>query len=158
MQLCMCFGVLLSANVCAMDLHKKFSEIRPEQSYSVSEAARFLGIHRCTIYDYITHTERPLPFFRMQGNLKIQFRGNDLIAYKTAGLPKKVVNGDRMKFHSLPHQWRYGRPCLYLCSTCQVPDRFKQLTDHTFCRFHVGQHILHSVGCAVFAVSVAVQP
>lgn len=84
------FGVLLSAkNVCAMDLHKKFSEIRPEQSYSVSEAARFLGIHRCTIYDYITHTERPLPFFRMQGNLKIQFRGNDLIAYKTAGLPKK---------------------------------------------------------------------
>ena len=80
-----------------MDLHKKFSEIRPEQSYSVSEAARFLGIHRCTIYDYIrctiydyiTHTERPLPFFRMQGNLKIQFRGNDLIAYKTAGLPKK---------------------------------------------------------------------
>src|SRR5699024_751325 len=84
------FDVLLSAkNVCAMDLHKKFSEIRPEQSYSVSEAARFLGIHRCTIYDYITHTERPLPFFRMQGNLKIQFRGNDLIAYKTAGLPKK---------------------------------------------------------------------
>lgn len=49
-------------------------------------------------------------------------------------------------------------PCLYLCSICQVPDRFKQLADHTLCRFHVGQHILHSVGCAVFAVSVAVQP
>ena len=46
-------------------------------------------IHRCTIYDYITHTERPLPFFRMQDNLRIQFRGEDLIAYKTAGLPKK---------------------------------------------------------------------
>ena len=72
-----------------MDLRKKFSEIRPEQSYSVSEAARFLGIHRCTIYDYITHTERPLPFVRMQDNQRIQFRGDDLIAYKIGGLPKK---------------------------------------------------------------------
>ena len=72
-----------------MDICKQFSEIKPELSYSVSEAARFLGIHRCTIYDYITHTERPLPFFRMQDNMRIQFRGDDLIAYKTAGLPKK---------------------------------------------------------------------
>lgn len=80
-----------------MDICKQFSEIRPEQSYSVSEAARFLGIHRCTIYDYIAQTERPLPFFRMQDNQRIQFRGDDLIAYKTAGLPKKGVNGDRMK-------------------------------------------------------------
>lgn len=72
-----------------MNLYKKFLEIKPEQSYSVSEAARFLGIHRCTIYDYITHTERPLPFFRTQDNLRIQFHGDDLIAYKTAGLPKK---------------------------------------------------------------------
>lgn len=72
-----------------MQTCKQLSEIKPEQSYSVSEAARFLGIHRCTIYDYITHTERPLPFFRMQDNLRIQFRGDDLIAYKTAGLPKK---------------------------------------------------------------------
>lgn len=72
-----------------MDICKQFSEISPEWSYSVSEAARFLGIHRCTIYDYIAHTERPLPFFRMQDNLRIQFRGDDLIAYKAAGLPKK---------------------------------------------------------------------
>ena len=41
------------------------------------------------IYDYIAQTERPLPFFRMQDNQRIQFRGDDLIAYKTAGLPKK---------------------------------------------------------------------
>ena len=45
-----------------MDICKHFSEIKPEQSYSVSDAARFL---------------------------RIQFRGDDLIAYKTAGLPKK---------------------------------------------------------------------
>ena len=63
-----------------MDICKQFSEIRPELSYSVSEAARYLGIHRCTIY---------VRFFRMQDNLRIQFRGDDLIAYKTAGLPKK---------------------------------------------------------------------
>lgn len=80
-----------------MDICKQFSEIRPEQSYSVSEAARFLGIHRCTIYDYITHTERPLPFFRMQDNQRIQFRGDDLIAYRLPASRKKGVNGDRMK-------------------------------------------------------------
>lgn len=84
------FGIVsLMAKQSEMDICKQFSEISPERSYSVSEAARFLGIHRCTIYDYITHTERPLPFFRMQDNLRIQFRGDDLIAYKTAGLPKK---------------------------------------------------------------------
>ena len=81
--------VSLCQNKVDMDIYKQFSEIRPEQLYSVSEAARFLGIHRCTIYDYITHPERPLRFFRMQDNLRIQFRGDDLIAYKTAGLPKK---------------------------------------------------------------------
>ena len=65
MQFYVCFWcTFIGKNVCAMDLRKKFPEIKPEQSYSVSEAARFLGIHRCTIYDYITHTERPLPFFR----------------------------------------------------------------------------------------------
>ena len=72
-----------------MDICKRFSEISPERSYSVSEAARFLGTHRYTIYDYITHPEKPLPFFRMQDNLRIQFRGDDLIAYKAVGLPKK---------------------------------------------------------------------
>ena len=84
-----CGIVSLTPKQSDMDICKYFSEIRPEMSYSVSEAARYLGIHRCTIYDYITHTERPLPFFRMQDNLRIQFRGDDLIAYKTAGLPKK---------------------------------------------------------------------
>ena len=35
--------------------------ILPEKKYSVKEACTFLGIHRCTIYDYIRHEERPLP-------------------------------------------------------------------------------------------------
>ena len=72
-----------------MEIHNLTARIIPERAYSVSEAARYLGVHRCTIYDYITHTERPSPFFRMQDNQRIQFRGDDLIAYKTAGLPKK---------------------------------------------------------------------
>lgn len=63
--------------------------INPEESYTVSEAARYLGIHRCTIYAYISHGERPLPFVRLAGNMRLAFYGRDLIAYKENGLPKK---------------------------------------------------------------------
>ena len=72
-----------------MDLHKLFLEVLPGRIYSVSEAARYLGVHRCTVYAYISHPERPLPFVKMQDKTKLMFRGADLIAYKAAGLPKK---------------------------------------------------------------------
>lgn len=52
-----------------MDLCKLFGEIMPEETYSVREAARYLGVHRCTIYAYISHPERPLPFSRTEGNV-----------------------------------------------------------------------------------------
>ena len=64
-------------------------EILPDHTYSVSEAARYLGVHRCTIYDYINHPEQPLPFFRTRDNSRLSFQGADLIAYKSVGLPKK---------------------------------------------------------------------
>ena len=49
-----------------------------------------LGIHRCTIYDYIRHEERPLPFIRIHTDKRgIRVQGSDLLAYKAAGLPKK---------------------------------------------------------------------
>ena len=61
-----------------------------DRKYSVKEACLFLGIHRCTIYDYIHHTERPLPFIRIHTDKRgILFRGSDLIAYKEAGLPRR---------------------------------------------------------------------
>ena len=64
--------------------------ILPEKRYSVKEACIFLGIHRCTIYDYIRHEERPLPFIRIHTDKRgIVFQGSDLLAYKAAGLPKK---------------------------------------------------------------------
>ena len=47
---------------------------------------------------------------------------------------------------------------VFVVNSASPPDRFKQLTDHTLRRFHVGQYILHSVRCAIFAVSVTVQP
>lgn len=72
-----------------MDSHTILIGIIPERLYSVSEAARYLGIHRCTIYTYINHAEKPLPFVRKQGNMRISFQGSDLITYKAAGLPKK---------------------------------------------------------------------
>lgn len=62
--------------------------INPEESYTVSEAARYLGIHRCTIYAYISHVEKPLPFTRLNGK-RLVFHGEDLIAYKAGGFPKK---------------------------------------------------------------------
>lgn len=72
-----------------MDLHAIFTGITPEKLYTVSEAARYLGVHRCTIYAYIRHSEKPLPFVRQQSNMRILFQGRDLIAYKAIGLPKK---------------------------------------------------------------------
>lgn len=36
-----------------METRRVTVEIKPDQTYSVSEAARFLGIHRCTIYVYL---------------------------------------------------------------------------------------------------------
>lgn len=72
-----------------MDLHKLFGEIIPEQIYSVSEAARYFDVHRCTIYAYISHPEKPLSFTRFPNQAKLLFQGRDLIAYKANGLPKR---------------------------------------------------------------------
>lgn len=30
------------------------SDLRPEQLYSVGQAARYFGVYRCTIYDYLS--------------------------------------------------------------------------------------------------------
>lgn len=68
---------------------RNFMEIIPERLYSVSEAARLLSVHRCTIYTYISLSERPLPFTRLPQNLRLSFKGADLIAFKSAGLPQK---------------------------------------------------------------------
>lgn len=72
-----------------MDERRCLLIILPDATYSVSEAARYLGIHRCTIYAYVLHFERPLPFIRHLLNDRMVFLGADLIAYKLAGLPKK---------------------------------------------------------------------
>ena len=58
------------------------NEMEPERTYSISEAARYLGVHRCTLYAYINRPEYPLPFVKVPD-------GRDLIAYKTAGMPKR---------------------------------------------------------------------
>ncbi len=66
-----------------------FTEIVSYRTYTVREAARYLGVHRCTIYAYIRHHEQPLPFSKSPDNERLLFHGEDLIAYKKAGLPKK---------------------------------------------------------------------
>lgn len=63
--------------------------ILPEQLYSVGQAARYFGVHRCTIYDYLHHPTRPLPYLRSPRNGRTIFLGQTLIEYKQMGLPKK---------------------------------------------------------------------
>lgn len=72
-----------------MELCRLFGEIMPEETYSVSEAARYLGVHRCTIYAYISHLEKPLPFIRADDGIRLRFLGEDLMIFKKGGIPKK---------------------------------------------------------------------
>lgn len=65
------------------------NEMEPERTYSISEAARYLGVHRCTLYAYINRPEYLLPFVKVPETGKLMFYGRDLIAYKTAGMPKR---------------------------------------------------------------------
>ena len=71
-------------------------KVVPEKTYSVKEAARYLGVHRCTIYAYIRYLEKPLAFLKIPDKAKSVFRGTDLIAYKETGLPKR---GRKRKKH-----------------------------------------------------------
>lgn len=54
-----------------MEIHNLTARIIPERAYSVSEAARYLGVHRCTIYAYISHPQKPLPFTRQPNKTKL---------------------------------------------------------------------------------------
>ena len=72
-----------------MVIQRYSNEMEPERTYSISEAARYLGVHRCTLYAYINHLEHPLPFVKVPETGKLMFYGRDLIAYKTTGLPKR---------------------------------------------------------------------
>ena len=60
-----------------MGLHTILMGIIPDRLYTVNEAARFLCVHRCTIYAYINHQEKPLPFVRQQGNRECTIYGTD---------------------------------------------------------------------------------
>ena len=93
-----------------MDLHKLFGEIIPEQIYSVSEAARYFGVHRCTIYAYISHPEKPLSFTRFPNQAKLLFQGR-------RSLPRqRVLQKRRGHRPSRPRQQRrrqrsWRQPC-----------------------------------------------
>lgn len=64
-------------------------KIEPEFLYSVRQAARYFGVHRCTVYDYINNPCRPLQHLISERNGRIIFLGQTLIEYKLNGLPKK---------------------------------------------------------------------
>lgn len=64
-------------------------KIEPEFLYSVGEAARYFGVHRCTIYSYVGNMDKPLPYLVSERNGRIIFLGQTLIEYKQNGLPKR---------------------------------------------------------------------
>ena len=67
--------------------------ILPEKRYSVEEACIFLGIHRCTIYDYIRHEERPLPFIRIHTDKRgIVFQGSGRSPQKRAQIQRQHIS------------------------------------------------------------------
>ncbi len=80
-----------------MKIYQNRMEILPEFLYSVGQAARFFGVHRCTIYGYISNEERPLPYLLNERNGRKIFLGITLIEYKKAGLPKKGRKRGRKK-------------------------------------------------------------
>lgn len=71
-------------------------KVVPEKTYSVKEAAHYLGVHRCTIYAYIRYLEKLLAFLKIPDKAKRVFKGTDLIAYKKTDLPKR---GRKRKKH-----------------------------------------------------------
>ena len=72
-----------------MKTRNKEPDIRPEQLYSAGQAARYFGVHRCTVYDYVNNHDRPLSYLLTGHSSRFMFLGQTLIEYKQAGLPKK---------------------------------------------------------------------
>ncbi len=72
-----------------MKSSNKGRDISPEQVYSAGQAARYFGVHRCTIYDYVNNPDKPLPYLLTGHSSRFMFLGQTLIEYKQAGLPKK---------------------------------------------------------------------
>ena len=70
--------------------------LSPDQTYSVSEAARYLGIHRCYYLCISLVTHHPLPFIQVPGKVKIRFLGSDLIALRRQVSQRgRKIKGDR---------------------------------------------------------------
>lgn len=72
-----------------MKSKQKEPEIRSEQLYTAGQAARYFGVHRCTVYDYVNNPDNPLPYLLTGHSSRFMFLGLTLIEYKQAGLPKK---------------------------------------------------------------------
>lgn len=63
--------------------------IYPERLYNASQAARKLGIHRCTLYKYIRRFPNRLNAMRTENKSGLLFKGKQLIEFKETGFPKR---------------------------------------------------------------------
>lgn len=69
----------------------------PERRYCVKEAARFLNVHRCTIYVYL---KKCMGFEsdKSENGAHKEFTGKQLLALKEQGYPQK---GGRKPYKSI---------------------------------------------------------
>ena len=68
---------------------EKIFPIVPEFIYSVREAMAYFGVHRISVYRYVTAKVKPLKAMKLNNGRCVLFRGSDLIAFKACGLPKR---------------------------------------------------------------------
>lgn len=80
-------------------------KVVPEKTYSVKEAARYLGVHRCTIYAYIRYLEKPLAFLKIPDKAKRVFRGTDLIATRKPVCPNVAASVRNTVSSVCPMEW-----------------------------------------------------
>lgn len=63
--------------------------IHPEREYSISDAARLLGVCRWTVYSYLRKFPHRLKANHSEDKNRQFLKGKQLIAFKAQGFPKR---------------------------------------------------------------------
>lgn len=63
--------------------------IHPEREYSISDAARLLGVSRWTFYQYLKKYSHRLCPIQAENKMKQYVKGIQLILFRQQGFPKR---------------------------------------------------------------------
>ena len=59
----------------SMKSRNKEPDIKPDQLYSAGQAAKYFGVHRCTVYDYVNNPDNPLSYLLAGHSSRFMFLG-----------------------------------------------------------------------------------